>query len=350
MHPKKDINIFIAMPMHYQKAFMGKEAEERLSSFANVHKNRTPDPLSEPELSAFIKDADGVIVGWGDNGLSKKNLEDARKLRIIGVIGASVKKVQPELAFKKEITIVNTAKMIGNCVAEHTLAFMLSWLRRIVYFDKRMKAGEFSEKSWNDISVTSSWNVGSYLTEKEIGIVGMGIIGKRLVELLRPFRVKIRAHSPHFPKDEANSLGVELTTLEEVLRCSDIISVHAGLREGTFHLIGKKELNLMREGAILINTARGSIVDERALTSILKQKKIYAALDVYSEEPLPRESSLRELENVILTPHIAGPHIGGYSKEIHKELGLSIAKDFELFFSEEIPLNALGKERVRTMT
>jgi len=350
MHSKKNINIFIAMPIHYQEAFIGKEVEEILSSFANVGKNITSHPLSEPELSASIKNADGVIVGWGDNGLSEKNLEDAEKLKIIGVIGASVKKVHPEFAFKKGITIVNTARVIGNYVAEHTLAFMLCWLRRIVYFDKRMKAGDFSEKSWDDISVTSSWNAGSYLTGKDIGIVGMGIIGKRLVELLKPFKVKIRAYSPHFPQDEAKSLGVELTSLEGVLRCSDIVSIHAGLRKDTFHLIGERELNLMREGTILINTARGDIVDEKALISVLKQKKIYAALDVYSKEPLPKDSPLRELENVILTPHTAGPHIGGYSKEIRQQVGFSIAKDFKLFFSGKTPHDALSKERVEAMT
>ena len=332
MLPEKNTKIFIAMPVPYQETFIGKEAEVLLSSFAKLDKNKTSHPLPESELSRFIREVDGVIVGWGDNGLSEKNLQDTRKLRIIGIIGASVKKIQPELAFKKGITVVNAAKVIGDCVAEHTLAFMLNWIRRIGDFDRKMKAGQFSQGSWDDLAVTSSWDTGSFLTGKKIGIVGMGIVGEKLVELLEPFQVKIRAYSPHFPQDKAKSMGVVLTSLEDVLQNSQIISIHAGLREDTLHLIGERELNLIPEGALLINTARGKIVDERALISVLEKKKIYAALDVYSEEPLPRENPLRKLENVILTPHTAGPHLGGYSKEIPEKVGLSLAKDFQLFF------------------
>lgn len=343
--------ILITMPVNYQKAFIGKEVEETLSSFGVLDKNTRSSPLSESELSSKIKDTEGVIVGWGDEGLSKRNLEDAEKLRIIGVIGSSVGKVHPEVCFKRKITIVNAAKANSDCVAEHTLAFMLCWLRRLPCFDKRMKEGAFSKKSWSDISANTGWDVGSYLMATEIGIVGMGVTGKRVIELLRPFQVKkIRAYSPHFPFEEADKLGVELTDLHEVLQKSDIISIHAALRKDTFHLIRKGELNLIKEGVIIINTARADIVDQKALISILKKRKIYAALDVFSQEPLPQESEFRKLDNVILTPHIAGAHIGGYSREIHQKIGSLIVRDFELFFSGKRPLNALSPERARTMT
>lgn len=343
--------ILITMPVNYQKAFIGKEVEERLSSFAILDKNTRSSPLSESELSSKIKDTDGVIVGWGDEGLSKRNLEDAEKLRIIGVIGSSVRKVHPEVCFRRKIIIVNAAKANSDCVAEHTLAFMLCWLRRLPYFDKRMKEGAFSEGSWSDISVNSSWNAGSFLMGTEIGIVGMGVTGKRVVELLRPFQVKkIRAYSPHFPFEEADKLGVELTDLHEVLQKSDIISIHAALRKDTFHLIREEELNLMHEEAILINTARADIVDEKALISVLRKKRIYAALDTFSEEPLPKESEIRNLDNVLLTPHVAGSHIGGYSQEIRQRIGVLIVRDFELFFSGKRPPNTLSPGRVRTMT
>lgn len=340
----KSTTMFLTMPINCQEIFIGKEAEKRLSLFANLDRNRTLKPLPEPEISTRIKDVDGVIVGWGDEGLSEGNLEHAKNLRIIGVIGSSVRKVYPEIAFKKKITIVNTAKVIGDCVAEHTLGFILTWSRRIVSFNEKMKAGKFHQEPWTPIH-ESNWDVGSSLKGKNIGLVGMGIIGKRVVELLRPFGVKIRTYSPHFPTDEASGLGIELTTLKEVLEKSDVISIHAGLTKDTFHLIGKRELNLIKEGAIFINTARARIVDEKALIFFLKKKKIYAALDVYSEEPLSAESELRRLPNVILTPHTAG-----HSRDVYHRLGISIVKDFELFFSGKPPLNALSQERVWTMT
>jgi len=350
MNSREKLKIFIALPIDYQKAFIGDKVEEQLSSFAIVQKNDTQHPLPEEKLSRYIKDADAVIVGWGDNGLSENNIKNAKKLRIIGVIGASVKKVQPELAFEKGITIVNTAKIIGSCVAEHTLALMLCWIRRIIQFDGGMKKGAFSDKPWDDIATTRTWDAGSFLTGQNIGIVGMGIIGKRLVELLQPFQVKIRVYSTHFSPREAMHLNVELTSLDDVLKFSKIVSIHAGLREDTVHLIGERELSLMHEGALLINTARGRIVDEEALISVLQKGKIYAALDVYSEEPLPKDNPLRRLENVILTPHTAGPHLGGYNKEVRQKVGLSIAKDFELFFAGKTPPSALKRERVETMT
>ena len=342
--------VLITMPKNYCELFIGKEGENQLSKFCGIRKNTTNQSFPEADISKHIKDVDGVIVGWGDNGLSEENLKAADKLKLIGVVGDSVKKVQPELALKKGITIINTAEVIGDFVAEHTLAFMLSWLRRITYYDVKMKSGYYAEKSWSDIDVTKNWDTGSFLKGKNIGIIGMGKVGKRLVELLQPFKVTIRVYSSHFPKSEAQQYNIELTSLEKTLKRSDIVSIHAGLRKETFHLIGERELNLMKEGALLVNTARGEIIDEKALISTLEKGRIYAALDVYSKEPLLKNSPLRKLDNVILTPHTAGPHLGGYDKEIRQQVGYSLVKDFQQFFFGGQLKNALSKKKINTMT
>ncbi len=348
----KGFKVLITMPIQYQKAFISKEAEEKLSSFAEVIKNDTIYPLSELEISEILKEGvDGVVVGWGDKGLTEENLEKGTKLKIIGIIGSSVKKVCPEKALQKGIVIVNGAEIIGNLTAEHTVALILCLSRKICDFSVGMKKGDFASDSWDDIEETLKWPPLLYLWDKEVGIIGLGIVGKRVAELLRPFRPScIKAYSPNCPILEAEELGIKIVSLEDAIRNSDIISIHTGLRSDTFGMIGKRELDLMKEGAILVNTARGRIIDEEALVSKLEEGKIWAALDVFSEEPLPEKSPLRSLKNVILTPHIGGPHIGSCEERIRRKLGVSIIQDFERFFSGESPINSLSRERIQHMT
>jgi len=340
----KDRKILLTMPVSSREKFLAEEAEERLALLAKLDKNETSKPLPDQEISRRIKDVDAVIVAWGDEGLSEENLKHAEKLQIIGVIGASVKKIQPEIVFKRNITVVNVAHICGDITAEHTLALLLASTRKIVKFNEGMKAGKYCREPWQPV-YTSDWDIGCSLWGKNIGLVGMGIIGIRMVEMLRPFKVNIRAYSTHFPADETRALGVELVSLNEIMGQSDIISLHAGLREETINLIGEQELNLIKDGALFINTARGRIVDEEALISVLKKKKIFAALDVFIEQPLSANSELRRLPNVILTPHIAGN-----SNETWYQVGISIAEDFELFFSGEAPLHTLNAARALTMT
>lgn len=347
---EKKKKILITMPLDYSSRFIGVNGERQLARFAEVTKNTKNAPFSETQLSQELRDVDGVIVGWGDHGLSEENLRQAEKLKVIGVIGASVKKVHPEIALARGIKILNTSEIIGDYVAEHTLALILSWLRRITSFDRQMKQGAFADGSWDDINVTKKWDTGSFLRGKNIGIIGLGIVGLRLVELLKPFNVTVRAYSSHFPPSEAKHYNIHLTTLEEVLRTSEVVTIHAGLRKETQNLLARKELEMMKEGALLVNTARAAIVNEADLIAVLREGRIYAALDVFEREPLPADSPLRRLENVILTPHAAGPHLGGYEQDVHEAVGRSLIEKIQQFFFGENPPETLSDARIKTMT
>ena len=188
----------------------------------------------------------------------------------------------------------------AESVAEHTLLLMLACLRRLPVISQRTKAGVW-KKQEQGVQTAE-------LKGKTVGIIGMGHIAKTLVELLQPFGVRILYYSrTKADTDFEREKGLRYTELRELLAASDIVSLHCALTEQTENLIRKETLALMKPGAIFINTARGGLVDAQALADSLQNGKLsFAALDVHAQEPIPENYPLRTLENVILTPHIAG--------------------------------------------
>jgi len=342
MHSNK-AKVSVLLPTDARNKYISSEGQRRLCSFTDVTWNKKNTILAEDEKSKMIENVEGVITGWGDTGLTPRNLEDAQNLRIIGVIGGSVREVHPEMVFKKGITIVNAAPALEDAVAEFTLSLMLCCVRGIVLLNTSLK--ERRKISWGTQTPFGSEGIGNNLTGKRIGLIGIGMIAKRLIQLLKPFRVEILAYDPYLPKKVAEELGVKTTSLEQVLSKSKIISLHAGLTEETYHMLGENELNIIQDDAILINTARGNLIDEKALIKRLKKGKLKAALDVFSQEPLALESGLRNLSNVILTPHRAG-----ITKAVYKNIGMIVVKDFKLFFSGNPPKNILTKKKTQIMT
>ncbi|PIV54502.1 3-phosphoglycerate dehydrogenase [Candidatus Desantisbacteria bacterium CG_4_10_14_0_8_um_filter_48_22] len=328
------IAVVIPKP-HYEREFCA-EARNILNSFADITLNEKELVFGEEEKTDSIKDADGVITGWGDSGLTKKNIEGAQKLRIIGVIGSSVKLVQPEFAMDKGIAVVNTAQAIGDSAAEYALALILVSLKDIILFNQWMKV----EKKW----VPEDRN-GADLSNKTVGIIGLGAIGRKVARLLSGFGARVLAYDPYFPAEKALEIGVEMVALDQLLSRSQVITIHSGMTSETLHLIGEKELNMIQKNALLVNTARADIIDEEALAKKLKEGKFKAAIDVFHQEPLAEDSPLRSLDNVILTPHRAGA-----TEDTYRRIGISIAADFRLFFEGKPPKNALLKEQLSRMT
>ena len=147
------------------------------------------------------------------------------------------------------------------------------------------------------------------IMDRTIGLVGFGTIAKKFIKFLAPFRCRILVNSGHMTEEEAAAWGVEKATIEEVFSQSDVVSIHQGLTDRTFHMVKREHLDLMRDGTLLINSARGAVIDEAALIEVLKTGRINAVLDVYEQEPPAPDSILRKLENVTLMPHMGGPTI-----------------------------------------
>jgi len=327
--------VFIALPPRLYGLFFSPEVEGHLHSFADVTRNETDRDLSEEEMTERLRNVDGAIFGWEGGGLTKQNIVRARKLRIIGQVGGTVKHIDTGAAFARGIIIVNSAPAMSASVAEFAVALILDCLRDITFYDRLMRARQEGR----------AVPLGRELRGKRVGLIGFGLIGQKVAALLRPFDVRLLVYDPYVSEDAIVDLDANSAPLEELLATSDVVSIHAGLTPETYHLLDRKRLALLRPGAILVNTARGDVVDQEALVEKLKGGGLKAAFDVFSEEPLPLSHELRDLDSVILTPHRAA-----HTEEAYDLLGRLVVEDFARFFSGQTPLHLLTKERLLRMT
>ncbi|MBS7610608.1 hydroxyacid dehydrogenase [Candidatus Bathyarchaeota archaeon] len=261
-----------------------------------------------------------VIVTRSSHKIDKAVIDNAKNLKIIARAGVGLDNIEVDYAVRHGITVISTPDASTRAVAELTIGFIIALARQMSSFDRFMHDGEWCKNS----------KFGVELVGKTLGIIGLGRIGSQVAKLARTFRMRVIAYDPYISPMKAEKLRVELKkNLDDLLIESDFVSVHASLTSETRGLIGEREFRLMKSTAFLINTARGAIIDENALIKALKEKWIAgAALDVYAEEPLPREHPLRKMENTILTPHIGGSTVEA-QKKIARILAMKIMKTLE---------------------
>ncbi len=223
-------------------------------------------------------------------------IEAATSMKVIGRAGAGVDNIDLAAAAAARIEVRNTPG--GNTIsaAEHAVALLLALLKKIPAADHSVKSGEWNRKAFG----------GAELYEKCVGIVGLGKIGREVLLRLKPFGVEIIGYDPHLNDEEITALGARPSTLDRLIAESDIITLHVPLTHETKGMIGAAEFQRMKDGVILVNAARGGIVDEGALEDALESEKVAAAaLDVYEQEPVDPGSTLLKRPNVIATPHVA---------------------------------------------
>ena len=263
--------------------------------------------LSEVELVELINDAVGLIAGT--EPITENVLKHAKELKVISRYGVGLDNIDLDAARKRGIAVYNTPNAPAKAVAELTLSLILNLMRCISESSQPMKDGMWQPQ------------MGHSLYGKKLGIIGLGRIGKELVKLVQPFNVDILAHEKYPDYDFIASHNVRLGSLEDVLSQSDIVSIHLPLMEETRNIMGAKELSTMKYNSFLINTARGGLVDEDALISVLKDGTIAgAALDAFEIEPYTGE--LLNLNNVLLTPHI-----GTYTEETRMIMEMETVKN-----------------------
>ncbi len=248
--------------------------------------------LKSEELVPLIKGIDGMIIGIDQ--VDRKVIEASDQLKIICMHGTGTDHIDVEAATKKGILVANAPGGNNNAVAELTVGLMLNITRHIHASDASIRKYQWKRK------------IGSEITGKKIGIVGVGNIGGRVIELLAGFDVEVLAYDRSRNFKFENGLKGEYVSLEQLIKESDIISLHLPLNEQTQDMISKNELEMMKNTAYLINTSRGGLINEADLYDALVNQKIAgAALDAFEHEPLQEDSKLRELENVVMTAHIA---------------------------------------------
>ena len=259
-----------------------------------VIRPRVRERLEEEELLRYAGRFDGALCG--DDRFTARVLEASLpRLKVIVKWGTGVDSIDREAARRLGIPVYNTPGAFTEPVADTVLGFILAFARRIPQLDADMKAGRWEKQ------------VSRALNELTLGVVGVGNIGKAVLRRARAFGMAllgndIRPIDPVFIEE----VGVEMVPLEDLLRRADFVSLNCDLNPTSYHLINRERLALMKPTAVLINTARGPVVDEPALIEALEQGRLAgAALDVFEEEPLPEDSPLRRMGNVLLSPHNA---------------------------------------------
>ena len=293
----EQIKILVSIPDgEVRDSFFSEEQRVRLERLGCVEWNANAEQYGEEELAEKLRGVDICISGWGNTPFHEKTLKYADKLKLIAPIGGSVRPMVGDAAFERGIRVCSGNRVFAESVAEGVLAYMLCSLRRIGEYEARMAAGE-----WPSLIGTRG------LLGRSVGLVGYGMIAEYLVKFLKPFGCRIMVSSRHISAEELAEAGIEAAAAEEIFRTCDIVSLHSSLTARTKHSIGADLLNSMKDGALLVNTARGALIDEEALVLVLQERPVWAALDVFETEPLPMDSPLRECERVLLMPHAAGP-------------------------------------------
>ena len=269
------------------------------------------------EIAARIADYDILIVR-SRTKVTSELISAAANLKIIGRPGTGLDNVDLEAAKARGIKVLNTPEATVPNVAEMTIGLALALLRNISRADSSMKQGRWDKKLFR----------GNEIYARKWGIVGLGRIGIAVAQRLKGFECEVLAYDPFISREKAESLGIRLLSLEELVSGSDIISVHVPLTPDTKGLIGAKELASMKESAIIINISRGGIVDEAALYDELRSGGIKgAALDVFESEP-PESSPLLGLDNVVLTPHL-GAQTFEAQKRMARQLSEKIVAELQ---------------------
>ena len=287
--------------------------------------------LTEEELCGIIGEYDGLVIRSGTK-VTKKVIEASTHLRVIGRAGVGVDNVDIPAATEKGILVMNTPSANILSAAEHTCAMILSAARKIPQAHESMHKGEWKRSKYSGIE----------LNGKTLGIIGVGRVGGEVARRLKHFNMALVGYDPFLPPEVAADIGVRLTTLDEVIEVADIMTIHTPLLPETRDMISMPQFKKMKPGAILVNVARGGIVNEDDLYTALKENVIAgAAFDVWCEEPLcEHEKKLLELENLVTTPHL-----GASTAEAQERVAVEIAESVIKYLRDNEIVNAINAPR-----
>lgn len=242
--------------------------------------------------------AEIVVTGWDSPFLSFQTYSENPQLKYLCHVAGGVRSVVDASAIEAGLIVSNWGDRIASSVAEGTLMMMLAALRRVASHQLEMHV----RKGWGRSAIPEG------LFYQRVGLLGLGAIAREVVNFLKPFDCQIYAYDPYLPDEIFHAWQViRLRSLRSLFETCRIISIHASQLEENYHIVSQELLSCLEDGGIIVNTARGSIIDTDALIAELKIGRIHAALDVFEEEPLPENSALRGLENCLLIPHQAGP-------------------------------------------
>ena len=290
---------FLGMAPELFPRLFDEAAAARLTALARIDLSRVLYGPAQGWSYPSLGDTEVLLTCWGAPRLDASALAALPRLRAVIHAAGTVKNIVTEECRRRGIRVSSAAAANALPVAEHTVAMILLANKGTLWMARRYQA---LRSTWRSTDIPP--DIGNY--HKTVGIVGASWIGRRVIELLRPFDLDVLLSDPYVDAPEAQRLGVELVDLNELCARSDVVSLHAPALPGTREMMDASRLAAMRDGATLINTARGMLIDNAALMDELRTGRLYAVLDTVDPEILLDESLLYELPNVLLTPHIAG--------------------------------------------
>lgn len=329
------MNIYISIPNNDTgNSFITEKSFSELEKVGNVKRNMTENDLTADELVKEAFEADIIVCGWGSVMFKKEITDRLPNLKMIAYVGGSMAAVVDETVYNKGIVTLTGNYIFAKSVAEGCLAYILCAQRELERYMRQVREG-----GWNE-----NWtNKG--LFGKKIGIIGFGEIAKNLVKMLEPFDMEILISSGYITDEIAKQYGARKASKEEIFETCDIVSLHMGLTEKTKGSINRQLMEKLRPDSLLVNTARGEVVDEKAMEELLAEGRFSAVIDVFSQEPLPVDSKLRTLPNAMLIPHMGGPTI-----DMREYIVCSFAKDIKAFSKGEKMKNEILAEASARMT
>jgi phosphoglycerate dehydrogenase-like enzyme len=311
--------------LHYPRMFSA-QAWEALAEFAQVIHHPGDEPTEKSELIELLADAEACITSWGVAQLDSDVMAAAPRLRAMAHMGSSIKRFVSDAFWAQDVHLTSAGIALARTVAETTVGLMLVGQKRIWPLGQHVRDG-----GWRDSPAWDRW-FSRELFRKQVGIIGASNVGRFVIELLQPYETTILLYDPFISTEEAAKLGIIKLELDELLARADVVSLHAPANKQTHHMLNRAGLARMKDDALLINTARGSLIDEQALIQELAKGRFFAFLDVTDPEPPAADSPLRTLPNVVVTPHIAG------CIENCNQLGELAVEELRRFFAGEPPV------------
>lgn len=289
--------------------------------------DREDEAVPRDVLEAEVGDVDGLFSLLTER-IDERLLDRAPRLKVVANMAVGYDNIDVAACMRRGITVTSTPGVLTETTADLAFSLMMAAARRVTEAERFLREGKW--KTWSPMLLT-----GVDLYGKTLGIIGLGRIGQAVARRARGFSMRVLYTSDRPHPDLEAGLGVERCDLDGLLKESDFVSIHVPLTDRTRGMIGRRELSLMKPTAVLVNTSRGAVVREQELIETLREKRIFAAgLDVFETEPLPQDSPLLELDNVVLLPHIGSASIATRTK-----MAVMAAENLVRLLSGQEPLN-----------
>ncbi|MDE2818090.1 MAG: hydroxyacid dehydrogenase [Chloroflexota bacterium] len=318
--PKPEV--FVAITQTLRKSLFSPESEERLAELFTVRGGDHDDRLSSADLAGQVGGCTALLTGWGTPQITPDVLSAASDLRIIAHSAGSVRRLIPIAALEKGIAVTHAAALIAEAVAEFTVFGMLLGLR----WPHRQNAWIHAGKPWSECRATG----GNLLEAQRVGLIGCGYVAQRVIRKLQGFGMPIAVYDPYLLDEHAAEFNVTRVSLEELFSTCRVIANHAPTTPETDGMVTAAHFKLLQDGGVFINNARARAVNQDDMIAELATGRIRAVLDVFNPEPLTEDSPLRGMENVFLTPHMAGQ-----SDDTRMRQGAAMVAELERFLNDE---------------